>query len=111
MARVIDAPGAIGARGYPASVAGAVDLEIRDPHCDWNAGRWRLSGEGGEGRLEKGGDGDVELSINGLSSLLTGYASAGSLRMAGLLRGGTPRDHDLLTAAFTTATPSTVDFY
>ena len=57
------------------------------------------------------GDGDVELSINGLSSLFTGYASAGSLRMAGLLRGGTPRDHDLLTAAFTTATPSTVDFY
>lgn len=111
MARIIDAPGAIAARGYPTSVSGTVAVEVRDPHCDWNAGRWTFTVEGGEGRLEKGGGGDVELSINGLSSLFTGYASAESLRMAGLLRGGGHRDHDLLTAAFTTRTPTTVDFY
>jgi predicted acetyltransferase len=111
MARVIDASAAVAARGFPAAVTGSVGLELRDPQCDWNAGSWTLTVEGGTGTLEKGGDGDVQLTINGFSSLFTGYATAETLRMAGLLSGGSPRDHDLLTAAFSTATPSIVDFY
>lgn len=111
MARVIDAPGAIAARGFPTSVSGRVDVEVRDAQCDWNAGRWTLTVEGGAGRLERGGHGSVELTVNGFSSLFTGYASASTLRAAGLLRGGDARDHDLLTAAFTTSTPWTADFY
>jgi predicted acetyltransferase len=111
MLRVIDAPAAIAARGFPAAVRASVDLEVADRHCDWNDGRWRLTVEGGEGRLEKGGDGDVRLTINALSTLYSGYASATVLRQTGLLAGGDGRTDDDLTAAFAGPTPAIADFY
>ena len=40
--RVVDVPAALAARRY--EVAGSVVVEVRDPFCPWNAGRWRLEG-------------------------------------------------------------------
>jgi predicted acetyltransferase len=111
MLRVIDAPGAVAARGFSPAVRAQVDLELADRPCDWNAGRWRLTVEDGEGRLEKGGDGDVQLTINAFSALYSGYASATTLRQTGLLTGGSAGDRDALTAAFAGPTPSIADFY
>jgi predicted acetyltransferase len=111
MTRVVDAPGAIAARGYPAGLRATVDLRIIDPHCEWNDARWRLVLDDGDGRLERGGEGTVELGIGAFSSLYTGYASPRALASAGLLRGGSAGDLDALGAAFAGPTPWMPDFY
>lgn len=111
MLRVLDAPGAIAARGFAPSVRATVNLDLSDRQCDWNAGRWRLTVEDGDGTLTKGGGGDVALTINALSALYSGYASATTLRQAGLLTGGDARALSDLTAIFSGPTPSIADFY
>ena len=111
MLRVVDAPGAIAARGFPAAVRATVDLELADRQCDGNSGRWRLLVEDGAGALEKGGGGDVRLTINAFSALYSGYASATTLRQAGLLTGGDSASWSALTATFAGPTPSIADFY
>ena len=111
MLRLVDLPGAVRARGYRTGVRMEVDLEVDDPRCAWNQGRWRLTVEGGEGRAEPGGGGDVRLGIGALSCLFAGYATAGTLRAAGLLRGGSAAADASLDAAFAGPTPWTLDFY
>jgi predicted acetyltransferase len=111
MARIIDAPGAIAARGYAPGLRGAVDVRLVDRQCDWNDRGWRLTVEDGEGRLEPGGDGAIEVSVGAFSSLYTGYASTHTLASAGLLRGGTPAERAVLDAAFAGPVPWMPDFY
>ncbi len=111
MLRVVDAPGAIAARGYAAAVSASVDLEVSDRQCSWNEGRWRLTVEAGSARLDKGGDGDVRLSINALAALYSGYASAQSLVRAGLITSGPAAALSDLSAVFAGPTPTIADFY
>lgn len=86
MLRVIDAPAAFAARGYPAGVAAEAHLEIgEDPLIPENAGRWVLRVRDGRGSLERGGSGAVRVSLRGLAPLFTGHLSARSLRVAGHL--------------------------
>lgn len=108
MLRVVDAPAAIAARGYPAGVAAGVPLEIDDPLRPANSGHWRLEIEGGEGRLERSaaGSGAVRLGPRGLSALYCGIPVP-TLRRAGLLQGG---DAEALGAAFA-ATPFSLDYF
>src|SRR3954471_7051744 len=100
MLRLVDAAGAVAARGFR-GVSAHVDLEIDDRHCEWNRGRWRLSVEGGNGKLEPGGDGSVRVGIGALASLYSGYVPARTLAQAGLLRGARDADLAALDAAFT----------
>ncbi|HET9444325.1 MAG TPA: GNAT family N-acetyltransferase [Acidimicrobiales bacterium] len=111
MTRIVDAPGAVAARGFPAGVEVGVDLEITDGHCDWNNGCWRLSVAGGTGALEPGGSGAVSIDINGLAALYTGYASARMLRQTGLITTGSADELAALSTAFASAVPWCADFY
>ena len=110
MIRLIDAAAAVAARGFP-PLSVTVDLTVADRQCDWNDGRWRLTVDGGEGRLERGGGGDVRLGIGALSSLFSGYASAGALVQAGLLAGEAAGDVAALDAAFAGPRPWLIDFF
>jgi len=111
MLRLVDAAGAIAARGFSRAVRASIDLDVVDKHCDWNNGRWRLVVEEGQGRLERGGSGDVSLSVNAFSSLYSGYASASTLRENGLITSGDHSDLADLSAVFAGPTPSIADFY
>ncbi|MBW3555650.1 MAG: GNAT family N-acetyltransferase [Actinobacteria bacterium] len=111
MTRIVDAPAAIAARGYPPGVEVSVDIDLDDAHCEWNQGRWRLTVEDGRGVLERGGAGEVTMSVNALATLYTGYASATTLQQAGLLASASPETLPELTAAFAGPTPWCVDFY
>jgi predicted acetyltransferase len=111
MARIVDAPGAIAARGYPRGSNGTTDLRIVDPQCDWNDGQWRFVLEHGDARLERGGEGTVEIGIGPLSALYTGYATTVTLATAGLLRSGDRDALAVLDAAFGGPTPWMPDFY
>jgi predicted acetyltransferase len=88
MHRPLDVVAAVAARGWPAPLAGAVDLRLAG-----NDGAWRLTLDGGTGRLERSaGDPAAVLSVRGWSLLWSGAARCAQLRQAGLLDG--PADDD-----------------
>jgi predicted acetyltransferase len=109
MLRLVDAPAAIAARGYPADVRAVVSIELDDAACSWNAGRWRLVVEDGAGRLERGGDGAVRLGSGALASLYSGWAASVALARTGLLDGGSATDRTALDRVFGGPAPWMLD--
>ena len=111
MTRIVDAAGAIAARGYPPGVRAEVHLQLADRVAPWNDGRYVLRVEGGEGKLTPGGTGDVHLPVNALASLYTGWATAPVLAGAGLLHHAGPREIAAFDAAFAGPRPYLFDNY
>jgi predicted acetyltransferase len=103
MTRIVDAPGAIAQRGYPAGVHADVAFRLVDHFVAVNDGCWRLVVDGGAGTLERidtGIEPDLELTVNGLATLYTGWSSAAVLEQAGLARGLAPEVASSLDAIF-----------
>src|SRR4029077_10693521 len=120
--RLLDAPAAIAARGFPATDI-AVPLQITDDLRPVNSGRWKLTVRAGTGRLVRdrtdtdaasppaaspdGGNQQrgpaLALGARGLAALYTGTPVA-TLRRAGLAEGGSPDADAALDGAFA-ATP------
>jgi hypothetical protein len=129
MLRVIDAPAAIEARGFPPGVSVTVPLVITDHSRPANSGHWELTVSEGEGILIPNGPGilgtspgfapqtgrpgeaapraTLALGARGLAALYAGTPVT-SLRLAGLASGGTPEADASLDAAFAT-TPYMLD--
>lgn len=103
MLRVVDAPAAIAARGYPSAVTATVPLIIADRTRPVNAGHWTLSVSGGKAELAPATAGHpataLTLGARGLAALYGG-APVTSLRLAGLAAGGDPGTDAALDAAF-----------
>jgi predicted acetyltransferase len=121
MLRLLDAPAAISARGFPATDL-AVPLLIADDLRPANSGRWDLTVRAGEGRLSRyrtdpgspspaapspGGQAPLALGARGLAALYAGTPVA-TLRRAGLADGGSPDADAALDGAFA-ATPFMLD--
>jgi predicted acetyltransferase len=109
MHRLVDAPAAIAARGFPPDVAMEVHLHLTDRLAPWNDGDWVLRVEGGRGELVPGGTGELDLTVNGFSSLFTGWASARALTGSGALHHATAAHCAALDAAFSGPTPTMID--
>jgi len=124
MLRVVDAPAAIAARGFPAVVSLTVPLLIADPARPANSGRWDLTVAGGKGSLTAASAAPAQLAParpadpaplaepvalgpRGLAALYAGTPVV-TLRQAGLASGGSPEDDAALDAAFA-ATPYMLD--
>jgi predicted acetyltransferase len=101
MLRVVDAPAAIAARGFPVSAELSARLWIDDKARDGNSGLWELSVAGGKGCLVPCREADAPLALGarGLAALYAGTPLA-VLRMAGLAAGGTPEADGALDGAF-----------
>jgi hypothetical protein len=113
MLRIVDAPAAVAARGFPAAVSASVRLDLADSVLPVNAGRWRLDVADGRGSLQPAEDdpahhdiaaadpaaGAIRLGARGFAALFAG-TPVGSLRLAGLASGGDPAADDALDAAF-----------
>lgn len=111
MLRLVDAAGAVAARGWNPTSTGRVDLMIADDHAPWNAGRWQLEVADGHGRLTRGGDGTVEVSIQGLSCWWSGYANARVLATTGQVRTTDPAALAVLDGLGAASPPTLLDFY
>jgi predicted acetyltransferase len=119
MLRVVDAPAAVAARGFPPSAEARVDIQVIDPVRPGNTGQWRLAVGGGQGSLtwlsELAGpaaagldDGHALLTLEarGLAALYAGTPVA-TLRRAGLAAGAA--DSDALLDGIFAATPFMLD--
>ncbi|MEU4164829.1 GNAT family N-acetyltransferase [Actinoplanes sp. NPDC026670] len=111
MLRVVDAPAAVAARGWPRHLAGEVDLELIDEVCPWHQGRYRLVLASGTGRLEPGGAGTVRLTPRGLAAWYAGAATPQQLRRSGFLSGGTADTDELLRTATAGPAPTLHDYF
>lgn len=85
--RIVDVPRALEARPYAA--AGTLTLRVHDDLAPWNDGTWRFETDGAETKVTPAEDGtaDLDLSVNALASLLTGFRSATHIERAGMLTG------------------------
>jgi len=109
MSRVVAAPEAVAARGFPPGLELTLRFELSDAQISSNTGAWTLVVEKGEGRLEPGGSGSLRLEIGAFSALYTGWATPATLMRAGLLAGGTDAERAALGAAFAGPTPWMLD--
>jgi predicted acetyltransferase len=75
--RVIDVGAALSGRSYAAD--GSVVLEVHDPLCPWNEGRWQV--EAGEAKRTDA-EADLALDASALGSAYLGAVSFGELRAA-----------------------------
>jgi predicted acetyltransferase len=103
MTRIVDAAGAISKRGYPHGVRADVSFRLVDRFVAANDGCWRLVVDGGEGileRLDARREPESELTVNGLSTLFTGWSTSAVLMQSGLARGLSPEVASSLDAVF-----------
>jgi predicted acetyltransferase len=101
MVRLLDAPAAVAARGWPEAVRLRCELHLDDPTWPDRGGAWTLEVADGRGSLERGGAGTVRLDVGAFGSWFTGYQSATRLARYGRLTGAdetTRRDLDAATA-------------
>ncbi len=119
MLRVVDAPAAIAARGFPAATSLSVPLRIADGARPANSGRWQLTVAGGAGALDP-----LDPDAPGRPRRPVPRRHAGRARAGRAVRrdaprhaapggpglGGTPGDDAALDAAFA-ATPYMLDAF
>jgi predicted acetyltransferase len=116
MLRVVDAPAAIAARGFPPAVTLSVPLVVEDRARPANSGHWQLSVSDGKGIIIPNGpvsspdprSSALRLGARGLAALYAG-TPVSTLRLAGLAAGGTS-DAAALDAAFA-ASPYVLDSF
>lgn len=111
MLRLVDAAGAVAARGWNPAVTGRAHIDVTDRHAPWNHGRWVLEVADGEGRLTPGGNGTLQLDIAALSSWWAGYASARTLANVGAVVATDANALAVLDGIGAGSPPSLVDFY
>ena len=114
MLRVLDAPGAVAERGFPAAAELTAAFELADPARPGNTGRWTLEVSGGKAALSHGGAGPVGgapliVGPRGFAALYAG-TPLGTLRRAGLATGGTSQSDAALDTAFA-ASPFLHDYF
>jgi predicted acetyltransferase len=108
--RVIHVPSALAQRGYPEGFEGTLRFAIDDPLLPENAGPWEITVRGGRAEITRVASAELTLSVDGLASLFTGYASPSRLRLLGELRGPTTYD-ERLASAFAGNAPELGDFF
>jgi predicted acetyltransferase len=113
MIRVVDIEGAFNQRPYPGDGPAAFTMRVEDKSAPWNDGAWRIEAADGVTRAERTDAApDIELAVNFVAPLYTGYFTpekAVSTGMARLLR---PEALPEITRALAvTDIPYSQDFY
>lgn len=118
MLRVLDAPAAIAARGFPGATRVTTAIRLDDASIPANSGLWMLEVSGGKGILNPGRADvrapvpavpPVSLGARGFAALYSGTPIQ-TLRTAGLAAGGDPVTDDALDCAFA-GTPFLLDYF
>ena len=113
--RVVDLKQALTMRPYPEALRGTVRMRVNDPRCPWNTGTWLLEVAEGRGMVQPisatATRTTMRIEPRGLGCLFTGYLDPDDLVRGGLLADGSPRELNLLRAAFCTRRPWVAEHY
>ena len=93
--RLVDVGAALSARTYAADTE--LVFEVRDPFCEWNVGRWHLTGRAAERTDAKP---DLRLDVRELGSAYLGGIGFRQLAQTGLVEEATRGALDRADAAF-----------
>jgi predicted acetyltransferase len=109
LVRVVDVQPALEGRGYDAD--GRLTFRLADDLCPWNAGTWRLTVEGGTGRLRRtSAEPDLCLTPRALAILASSHQPATTLARGGLIPAADARALAAADALFrTTHAPLCMD--
>jgi len=110
MTRIVNLKAALDKRGYAPGVKCELQFDVRDDLLKGNAGKWILSIQGGEARVEKGGKGRIKLDIRGLAALYTSAITPSDAAQIGYLEAA-EADLAALAAAFVGPAPWLPDFF
>ncbi|HYN69408.1 MAG TPA: GNAT family N-acetyltransferase [Candidatus Eisenbacteria bacterium] len=118
MGRVVHVAAALEARGYPAFLDATVELAVEDPWLPENAGVYRFRFADGRATVEgpaataANGAGPIAtVTVGGLASLFTSYATTATLVATGLLRDADAATMATLDQAFAGPSPWMLDFF
>jgi len=113
MIRIVDIEGAIASRPYAGGGSASFTMRISDESAPWNEGVWRVEAAEGKMRAEKtDAEPDVEMSVNFLAPLYTGFRTAETLAAAGMITAHRAETLAEITNAFAvTDPPFTQDYY
>ena len=100
MLSVLDVSGAIEARCYPAGLSADVSFSVVDHVMSEVNGGYRLGVSEGRAECREENSTGPELHARGLALLYAGVQSTANLRFAGLARGGTSADDEVLDSIF-----------
>jgi predicted acetyltransferase len=87
MLRIVDVAGALAARGYPPGLRAELHFDVRDDFLPANAGRYVLTVIGGQGDVQRGGQGRIRLDVRELAALYTGFMAPIELQALGAIAG------------------------
>lgn len=110
MLRILDVRAALEARGYPRGLRQTLHLEVTDALLPENAGRFVLEVDGGEARVQAGGEGALRCDIRSLATIFSGFRSARALSEVGAVEAA-PEALEAAGEIFAGAPPSTPDMY
>lgn len=110
MLRVVDVCKALEKRGYPQRLEAELHLEVRDDLLFENNGKFVLTVADGRGKVTKGGKGELQLNVNGLSPLYTGLFTPEQLQLTGQLQ-ATETALAVATQIFAGSPPWMPDFF
>lgn len=114
MTRILDLPGAIAARGFPAGLELEFSVHLDDPLLPANQGDFLLRLSGGRGHCERlneaGSSPPLRADVRGMAALYTAFASAEELARRGLIE-GPPEALALATMAFAGPSPWCPDMF
>jgi predicted acetyltransferase len=116
MFRLVDVGAALATRGYNPTVSATLRFNLADQSAPWNNGSWELSVAGGRATAEQRSaqrDNAVglNLDVQTLASVFTGFISPWDLATAGRLRGADVDTLHVLDALFYGRPPRLVDFF
>jgi len=106
MIRVVDVERALAARPYVGERPLAFTMRVVDHSAAWNDGVWRVEAADGRMTAERAsGEADLELSVNFLAPLFTGFIRPDRAAASGMLKVNRPAALDQATAAFAVTHP------
>lgn len=118
MVRVLDVKSALESRGYPACVRAECVLNVRDPIVTANAGRWRVTIEGGRAEVSRvheargaGATPEFGCDIRAVAALFSGVLGVRQLLALGWLETGDAAAALAFDGAIPVATPWMTDMF
>ena len=105
MMRMVHVSEALQLRGYPAGLDAEVRMRVADPVVPSNDGTITLRVRDGRAEVQPASEADLQVTVNGLAALYSGWMSPYDATRAGLLTGARREELAMLARLFQGTSP------